>query len=152
MQIKFFDDNIFCNLKPTDSHTIAQCEVCGVTYSIVDPQEMQEIKIPCYRKIQNVAILEIDKDYKPEPIGVIKHKAPNIVVKAFNFIKALYKHIVSGAKRTSASEREKRYEICKACEFFDGSACTKCGCPISRHARFISKLDWSDQHCPINKW
>lgn len=149
MQIKFFDDNIFCELYEV-SQGKYKCSVCGTEFIVSDKHDQTQIKMPCHKKIQN-SVLEIDSKYRPEPIKVV-YKQPNIFIKTYNFLKASVKHILSGARRTSTTERNKRYAICQSCEFFDGSACMQCGCPISRQARFISKLDWSDQHCPINKW
>jgi len=77
---------------------------------------------------------------------------PKLLCKKVNFIVALIKHLLNGGKRTSKEERDRRYSICQGCEFFDKSSCTQCGCPISRHEKFISKLDWANQHCPVGKW
>lgn len=147
MQVKFFDD-IFCELEEINSGSAYQCKICKLIYSIRSTDA--QLKVPCLVKLSRQTNLEIDSNYKVE--SILEHGHPSLLTKIKNFLIALYKHIISGAKRTSATERQRRYDICAACEFFDGHACTKCGCPISRQARFISKLDWSDQHCPINKW
>jgi hypothetical protein len=81
-----------------------------------------------------------------------KLSPPGIYTKIKNFSHSLYHHIKTGGKRSSPFLRNKRYRICQACEFFNDSVCTKCGCPIKAKAKFISKLDWADQHCPIKKW
>lgn len=83
---------------------------------------------------------------------VRQQRSPNLFKKIMNFIKASYRHIITGGKRTSPIERNRRLSICKSCEMFDGRACMKCGCPITAHAKFISKLDWASQHCPLKKW
>ena len=144
MQIQFFED-IFCDLESTDNNTLYKCKNCMTTYKTSKP----DLKIPCLNKLSKNNIL-IDNTYQVE--SVFRHNKPSFLIKIQNFLTALYKHMMSGARRTSAQERHRRYDICSSCEFFDGSACTKCGCPISRQARFISKLDWADQHCPIDKW
>lgn len=153
MQIKFFDD-IFCELEETNTTGRYQCKVCNVLYNLEKngSTSPSQIPIPCLVKMsQQGNKLDIDLNYKVESI-LPQNKHPSLLTKVKNFLTALYKHLVSGAKRTSATERQRRYDICAGCEFFDGNACTKCGCPISRQARFVSKLDWSDQHCPIDKW
>lgn len=41
-----------------------------------------------------------------------------------------------------------------ACEQFNKtrSECNVCGCSISQKKRFLNKLAWADQECPLNKW
>lgn len=48
--------------------------------------------------------------------------------------------------RINSVEQEHRLAICKACEFFTGITCLKCGCV----ARFKTKL--ATEKCPIGKW
>ncbi len=43
-------------------------------------------------------------------------------------------------------ERDRRMEICKTCEFFNGKTCLKCGCV----ARWKTKL--ATEKCPVDKW
>lgn len=40
----------------------------------------------------------------------------------------------------------KRYEICKACEFGQGSYCEKCGCPLKAKTKSIIS------ECPEKLW
>jgi hypothetical protein len=74
--------------------------------------------------------------------------------KIFRFLKALYFHIGYGLPKCTQEEINKRYAICLDCEFYDkvGHQCLQCGCNISQKKKFLNKLAWSDQHCPINKW
>ncbi|HTM54977.1 MAG TPA: hypothetical protein VL175_13170 [Pirellulales bacterium] len=35
----------------------------------------------------------------------------------------------------------------------DIGACSQCGCPANdRLPKFVSKLAWADQECPVGKW
>ncbi len=45
-----------------------------------------------------------------------------------------------------------RHNICTGCEFFNGSTCEKCGCPVSRVKAFANKLAIKNNRCPIDKW
>lgn len=79
-------------------------------------------------------------------------KMPSLLTKAANFAAAAVQHVAAGAPLASEEEVARRHDICKGCEFFDGSACSKCGCPIVRERQYISKLSWADQKCPVGKW
>ncbi len=72
--------------------------------------------------------------------------------KAANFAAAAAKHIAAGAPLASDEEVARRFAICHGCEFYDGTACKKCGCPVKREKAFLSKLSWADQSCPVGKW
>jgi hypothetical protein len=76
----------------------------------------------------------------------------SIITKAANFATSAAKHIAAGMPQCSDAERERRFAICQGCEFYDGSACSKCGCPVVREKRFVSKLAWADSECPVGKW
>jgi hypothetical protein len=77
---------------------------------------------------------------------------PGLAQKAANFAASAAKHVAAGMPQCSDEERERRFAICQGCEFFDGKACTKCGCPVAREKRFVSKLAWADSECPVGKW
>jgi hypothetical protein len=83
---------------------------------------------------------------QPAPQG------PGLLTKVANFTKSAVSHIAAGAPRASDAEIERRFAICQGCEFYDGSACTKCGCPVVRESRFVSKLAWAGEKCPVGKW
>ena len=77
---------------------------------------------------------------------------PGLAQKAANFASSAAKHVAAGMPQCSDEERERRFAICQSCEFYDGKACTKCGCPVVREKRFVSKLAWADSECPVGKW
>lgn len=78
--------------------------------------------------------------------------AVSFVEKARNFAVATAKHVAAGMPTCSDEEIIRRHDICMGCEFFKNNSCGKCGCPISRDKKFISKLAWADQSCPVGKW
>lgn len=71
-----------------------------------------------------------------------------------NFFKALWWHIYAGFPKSSQSLIDYRYNICINCENFDkkNTQCLYCGCNISQQKKFLNKLAWADQKCPIEKW
>jgi len=40
---------------------------------------------------------------------------------------------------------------CAGCERLVDNHCTACGCRVNK-GKFLNKLSWGSQHCPINKW
>jgi hypothetical protein len=72
--------------------------------------------------------------------------------KAKNFAVATAKHVAAGMPTASDEEILERWTICQGCEFLKNDACSKCGCPVSRDRKFVSKLAWADQSCPEGKW
>jgi len=77
-----------------------------------------------------------------------------ILIKIQTFIKSLLFHIWSGMPKSTTETIRKRYVICLQCEKYNSikSECGVCGCYISNKKRFINKLAWADQRCPLNKW
>jgi hypothetical protein len=72
--------------------------------------------------------------------------------KVRNFAKAAVKHVATGMQLATEEEIQRRFSICQGCEFLKENACTKCGCPVVREKKFISKLSWADSNCPVGKW
>jgi len=77
---------------------------------------------------------------------------PSFVERAKTFAKAAVRHVSAGAPRCTDDQIAARYAICQSCEFLKGGACEKCGCPIRREKKYISKIAWADQSCPVGKW
>lgn len=72
--------------------------------------------------------------------------------KVRNFAKATVRHVAAGMPMATDEEILRRHDICRGCEFFKNNSCSKCGCPIYRDKKFISKLAWADEKCPVGKW
>jgi ribosomal protein L37AE/L43A len=77
---------------------------------------------------------------------------PSLVTKARNFATSAAKHVAAGMPQASAEEVARRFAICEGCEHFDGQACRQCGCPVVREKKFLSKLSWANESCPVGKW
>ena len=72
--------------------------------------------------------------------------------KVSNFAASAIKHVAAGMPLATENQVAERFAICQGCEHFDGKACKKCGCPVIREQRFISKLSWAGESCPVGKW
>lgn len=123
---------MFCNFNLIDDSTY-RCSNCGVTLYSTDGDP---------------------------PIFICKHSSyketdepmPSFVEKLKNFASATVDHIKTGAKMASDKTISERYSVCSSCEFFNEGSCAKCGCPVFAQKRFVSKLSWAEQSCPVGKW
>jgi hypothetical protein len=70
------------------------------------------------------------------------------------FFKALFFHINAGLPKSSQDIIDYRYSICVNCERYNAKdqQCNECGCNISQKKKFLNKLAWADQKCPLEKW
>jgi hypothetical protein len=77
-----------------------------------------------------------------------------ILIRLKTFLKSLFWHIYSGCPKSSQDLINDRFNICLNCDMMDSvnNECMVCGCNIGRKKRFLNKLAWADQKCPINKW
>ena len=98
--------------------------------------------------------ITVDETHKDYPKAKPKPPTPAVpfAQKIANFAAAAAGHVAAGMPLASREEVERRFSICQSCEFYDGEACTKCGCPVVREKKYISKLSWADQSCPVGKW
>lgn len=141
MDINVLD--IFCDFIKDDKSSEEGnyvCKNCGNKMLYITPGDLP--MIPCATKLSKP--IQIPEEFIPPRLRWYE--------KLYNFSYAIIKHIMTGAKRTTLKERTARLNICTGCEYYDGVACTKCGCPITRYQQYISKLDWKDQKCPVGKW
>lgn len=77
-----------------------------------------------------------------------------MLIKIKTFLKSLFWHIYSGCPKSSQDLINYRYNICLFCDYFNHSdqECLQCGCNINNQKKFMNKLAWLDQKCPIDKW
>lgn len=92
------------------------------------------------------------KDPAPPSYGLTRTEDVPFLQKVRNFAVAAAQHVAAGMPTATDEEILRRHDICLGCEFFEDNACSKCGCPISRDRKFVSKLAWADQSCPVGKW
>lgn len=86
---------------------------------------------------------------------------PPLFKRIKNFTIAAISHALAIAPTCTQGEIDQRFSACKGCELFrpdsdnaDLGVCahSSCGCPVTREDRFVSKLGWRDQDCPLGKW
>jgi hypothetical protein len=65
-------------------------------------------------------------------------------------------HISLGLPKSDKKTIIDRWNICSSnsCGSFDAenSQCKECGCYLSDKSKFLNKLAWADQECPLNMW
>lgn len=92
---------------------------------------------------------------------IMREEPPSLPHRAINFVKATTNHVLAGSPKSSLEEINKRLTICKDCPLFKKyseepihGVCMheSCGCNISDTNRFLNKLAWKDQKCPLDKW
>lgn len=93
-------------------------------------------------------IITVDETHPAYP----KAKPLSLAQKAANFAKSAAKHVAAGSPQCTDEQIAARFAICQGCEFLKNGSCEKCGCPIARAKKYISKIAWADQGCPVGKW
>lgn len=129
-------NNALCEFITQDNITFT-CKNCGTVIRGLEPHGIPPVFV-CSSPIK-----ALDKN---EPI------TPSTMQKIKNFAGALAGHVKTGMKMCTEEQIDKRFSICQQCEFFVNNTCNKCGCPLVREKKFISKLAWADQECPVGKW
>lgn len=115
--------------------------------------------MPCIERfLENGKVAERDcyaaKPHTPANAPLTRDPEDNVswLGKVKNFAIASAKHVAAGAPMASDAEILRRHDICLGCEFLRNGACVKCGCPVVRERKYVSKLSWADSECPVGKW
>ncbi len=103
-------------------------------------------------ELDEAALTELYEKY-PNPLAQPTRRDPGIAKMSANFATAMSKWARSGFKKVEEEEYERRFEICMACEHWDGAAragmgkCRICGCTKA-------KLWLATSSCPLQppKW
>lgn len=101
-------------------------------------------------------------NWKPSPVRPKAESAgPSFAKRLVNFSLAAIKHVMASMPTCTEEEISHRYAVCRGCELYrpsednpDVGRCLHktCGCTVSQESRFVSKLAWRDQDCPLGKW
>ena len=77
-----------------------------------------------------------------------QQELPKASTMAGNFLKAVARHVVDGARKVSKKILKLRLEQCDKCVFHKKNRCTHmtCGCVLTKKAR------WKSEDCPIGRW
>ena len=104
------------------------------------------------------ALVSTDTSPVPEVAPQPPKKAipiePSLPRRLANFTQAAASHLLAGLPQASQTEIDRRFAICQTCQHFNGRHCThtSCGCTVSSELKFLNKLAWADQRCPVGKW
>ena len=90
----------------------------------------------------------------------VASKLPPMRERLANFTLAAIRHATSGMPTCTDEQIAERISVCRGCDKFlpepsnpEIGACTECGCPVSDQlSKFVSKIAWADQRCPLEKW
>lgn len=141
------------------SHLVERCQQRGYTLKEAMPcivsrdgdQITVDVDHPAYPRATKPG--RVPQLPAQQPPALAREADPvSWLQKAKNFAKATAQHVAAGMPTASDEEILRRHAICTGCEFFVNDSCGKCGCPISRDRKFVSKLAWADQSCPVGKW
>lgn len=97
--------------------------------------------------VERGEVLTVDETHPAFP-----KTAVSLLQKTVNFAASAAKHVAAGMPKATQEQIDARFAICQGCEHFDGKACRQCGCPVVRESRFVSKLAWAGEKCPVGKW
>lgn len=70
------------------------------------------------------------------------------MVRAYNFLKASYRHARGNFEKADAATYYDRVHACSRCDKYDdqNNSCGVCGCPVAE------KASWLSENCPKGKW
>ncbi|HOL14355.1 MAG TPA: hypothetical protein PLD61_08275, partial [Bacillota bacterium] len=89
-------------------------------------------------------------------LDVDKPVAPSLKVTVPGFLKAVTKHIMSGAKTVSKQILEQRLSRCEVCPHLihkdEKMRCSVCGCFLVDGPFGIGKAHWKHEECPLGYW
>lgn len=94
-------------------------------------------------------MVTVDETHPAYPKGP---EPPGLAQRLLNFASSAVSHVASGMPMCTQEQVDQRFAICQACEFYKDGGCLKCGCPLVREKKFISKLSWANEKCPVGKW
>lgn len=75
-------------------------------------------------------------------------KKANLMIKSYNYLKAVSKRVLGGFENVDEATYYDRVHTCSRCDWLDHKLkeCLVCGCPIE------TKASWKTEKCPKNKW
>lgn len=153
-----------CKLKLVESSTNS---ADGLNHYICD-----HCRIPlAHRRVQSELHRPCPAQKGPAP-NAADHKSadpppdpPSIIRRGLNFTHATIKHFLNRMPTCDQAEIDARITVCQGspsklteqrCTYLNPETrvCTHadCGCHITSELKFVSKLAWRDQDCPLGKW
>ena len=127
-------------IKCNRQHLTARCRQRGYTLDEVRPCIVSE----------DGDRITVDETHPAYPAKL--KPGVSLATKVGNLAASAAKHVAAGMPQATEEQVAERFAICQACEHFDGRSCKKCGCPVVREKKFLSKLSWAKESCPVGKW
>lgn len=126
---------MWCVFQATDDPQVHQCARCGF---VAAPTRFPPEKVR--RQCQMTAVLAV--------------RAPKFADRVRSYREARERWIAAGRPVRTTEEMARLHEICTACEHFSGASCKLCGCAIHPSRKWLNKLSWATEHCPLDeaKW
>lgn len=76
-------------------------------------------------------------------------RTPSLVERIRGYRGARERWIAAGRPVRNDEEMARLHAICQACEYFSGASCKLCGCAVHPSRKWINKLRWATEHCPL---
>lgn len=77
---------------------------------------------------------------------------PDVLSRLASFGKAVWRRVRRWGDNRTEAEVAAIFAICEECPHLTDRGCAKCGCRVSRESKWLNKLRWRSEHCPIGKW
>lgn len=141
-----------CNFELIDGKYV--CSRCGTTVPIFLSATCLTPEFEAYRKEKEKEFAEAVAKSKSNYDSELVIEPPNLMHRMANFGKALVGHALGGFQKASEEQIKERYSICESCSLYINNVCSheSCGCNISDTKKFLNKLAWAEQECPLGKW
>lgn len=112
---------------------------------------------------RNTVTKQILQSYPPQAgQEEVTSPMPSSTNRLLNFTKAAISHVLNGSPTCTQEQIDERIIICRACPYFrpnreNGGATgicghMGCGCNLNTEVKYLNKLSWKDQSCPIGRW
>jgi hypothetical protein len=100
-----------------------------------------------YHSVANNGLTVISRNPEDKP------KLPSLPKMAWNYAKAIAKHVATGAELAGEEEIQARLDVCALCDQRAANRCAVCGCfldegPDGREGKAL----WKESVCPLGKW
>ena len=153
---------LLCDCYP-NSDGWAQCKECGTVWKVkairYSAEACTKLRAKCPghngqpknngQPNNNGQPKKKPKYEKVKPAGT-----PSFMKRVGAFGVSSMQHLAKGMPTCTQEQINNRLSICEKneCGAFTGTHCQKCGCGCSKNAKFLNKLAWADQECPVGLW
>lgn len=122
-----------------------QREICSGT-AIVNGETISPDAVAFYRTKWGLRPIGDSPSVPLEP------ELPPVMIRGWNFAKAMARHAGNGFKLCEPEQIEERLLICQACPQLTNDHCAACGCACGGSVSVTNKLAIPTEKCPLQKW